>query len=223
MWSFTKLEIIFIFNLSPYFSKVALSNLKLSIPTIEFFHKRCTSLTEKDKSIFVYYRHERSYSHEHTTELNIERSFVAEIPIVRKCAEFVQMVLLSWRVCKYDKDWQWSTYPPPTKQFHQHPHGREAELLSDSERLWSSYYEGWTCPPSPQKFGEIVSVVSINSEERKKFKCPNCLKGYCSRGTLLRHLKLECGKDPQFHCPNCSYQTKHKSNLQRHLAIHRID
>ncbi|XP_049861445.1 longitudinals lacking protein isoform X3 [Schistocerca gregaria] len=32
-----------------------------------------------------------------------------------------------------EKDWQWSTYPSPTKQFHQHPHGREAELLSAKE------------------------------------------------------------------------------------------
>ncbi|XP_049780145.1 uncharacterized protein LOC126176971 isoform X1 [Schistocerca cancellata] len=44
-----------------------------------------------------------------------------------------QLLCCVLSVLSDDKDWQWSTYPPPTKQFHQHPHGREAELLSAKE------------------------------------------------------------------------------------------
>ncbi|KAK9882334.1 hypothetical protein WA026_020855 [Henosepilachna vigintioctopunctata] len=37
-----------------------------------------------------------------------------------------------------------------------------------------------------------------------------CGKSYKNRPTLLRHLKLECGKEPQFHCEFCPYKTKRK-------------
>jgi hypothetical protein len=49
------------------------------------------------------------------------------------------------------------------------------------------------------------------------YQCPNCFKSYRIKGTLLRHIRYECGKDPQFQCPHCPQQTKHKSNMLRHI------
>lgn len=49
------------------------------------------------------------------------------------------------------------------------------------------------------------------------FPCPRCRKEYRYRTNMLRHLKVECGKEPQFHCPYCPCQTKHKSSMQRHI------
>ncbi|KAJ9600574.1 hypothetical protein L9F63_026286 [Diploptera punctata] len=49
------------------------------------------------------------------------------------------------------------------------------------------------------------------------FPCPQCRKVYRYRTNMLRHIKLECGKDPQFQCPYCPRQTKQKSSLQRHI------
>ncbi|KAJ4427492.1 hypothetical protein ANN_25140 [Periplaneta americana] len=49
------------------------------------------------------------------------------------------------------------------------------------------------------------------------FSCPRCRKVYRYRTNMLRHLKVECGKEPQFQCPYCPCQTKHKSSMQRHI------
>jgi uncharacterized C2H2 Zn-finger protein len=49
------------------------------------------------------------------------------------------------------------------------------------------------------------------------FRCTQCGKVYMRKGTLTRHLKYECGKEPQFHCPHCSLRTKHKSSLLTHM------
>jgi uncharacterized Zn-finger protein len=49
------------------------------------------------------------------------------------------------------------------------------------------------------------------------FRCTQCEKVYMSKGSLTRHLKFECGKEPQFQCPHCPLRTKHKSNLLTHI------
>lgn len=46
--------------------------------------------------------------------------------------------------------------------------------------------------------------------------CSRCGNIYCRKGSLLHHLKWECGKDPGFVCSYCPFATKHKSSLQRH-------
>jgi hypothetical protein len=51
------------------------------------------------------------------------------------------------------------------------------------------------------------------------YKCPNCDKLYRWKNTLLRHLRLECGKEPQFHCLYCPYSSKRKGNLQKHVTL----
>jgi uncharacterized C2H2 Zn-finger protein len=50
-----------------------------------------------------------------------------------------------------------------------------------------------------------------------EFPCPRCRKVYRYHTNMLRHLKVECGKEPQFQCPYCPCQTKHKSSMQRHI------
>jgi hypothetical protein len=49
------------------------------------------------------------------------------------------------------------------------------------------------------------------------FRCTQCGKVYMRKGTLTRHLKFECGKEPQFQCPLCPLRTKHKSSLLTHM------
>lgn len=48
-------------------------------------------------------------------------------------------------------------------------------------------------------------------------RCEQCGRSYRYRENLLRHIRVECGKEAQFHCIYCKYKTKHKTNLQRHL------
>jgi uncharacterized C2H2 Zn-finger protein len=49
------------------------------------------------------------------------------------------------------------------------------------------------------------------------FQCTQCGKVYMSKGSLTRHLKFECGKEPQFQCPHCPLRTKRKSSLMTHI------
>jgi len=42
-----------------------------------------------------------------------------------------------------------------------------------------------------------------------QFECPKCSKTYSYFRTLKRHLKLECGKEPQLQCPYCPKRTIH--------------
>lgn len=55
------------------------------------------------------------------------------------------------------------------------------------------------------------------------FKCPGCGKSYWYKKTMLRHLRLECGKEPQFQCPYCSHRAKQKNHLVKHVASRHKD
>ncbi|KAG8259239.1 hypothetical protein J6590_014708 [Homalodisca vitripennis] len=53
--------------------------------------------------------------------------------------------------------------------------------------------------------------------DRPLYGCDKCSRMYLNRETLYRHIKYECGKDPQFFCPLCSFRSKRKCNLQNHI------
>lgn len=54
-----------------------------------------------------------------------------------------------------------------------------------------------------------------------QFRCPQCNRRYRLKATLNRHIKFECGKEPQFDCTACHSKFHHRSNLRRHiLTIH---
>ncbi|XP_021915072.1 longitudinals lacking protein, isoforms A/B/D/L isoform X12 [Zootermopsis nevadensis] len=55
------------------------------------------------------------------------------------------------------------------------------------------------------------------------FKCPGCGKSYWYKKTMLRHLRLECGKEPQFQCPYCPHRAKQKNHLVKHIASRHKD
>ncbi|KAL3275223.1 hypothetical protein HHI36_019992 [Cryptolaemus montrouzieri] len=59
---------------------------------------------------------------------------------------------------------------------------------------------------------------SVRNHMRYFFKCPNCTRRYTRKTTLLRHMKVECGKMPTFHCRWCGVQFKYKHVLQRHIT-----
>lgn len=73
-------------------------------------------------------------------------------------------------------------------------------------------------------FGASTSEHGAGSYSNKGFYCTQCLKVYRHRSNLLRHIRLECGKEPIFHCPYCQHRSKRKGNLMIHIRnLHRKD
>jgi len=54
-------------------------------------------------------------------------------------------------------------------------------------------------------------------DESLPFVC-RCGRRYALKGSLLSHMRLECGKEPSFHCPlpNCDSSFHRKHSLERH-------
>lgn len=46
-----------------------------------------------------------------------------------------------------------------------------------------------------------------------------CSRLYQHKGTLLRHLRVECNKNPMHECPHCPYRSKQKAPLKRHVVL----
>ncbi|PSN32883.1 hypothetical protein C0J52_13331 [Blattella germanica] len=49
------------------------------------------------------------------------------------------------------------------------------------------------------------------------FRCHRCNNVYNHRTSLLRHVRQECGKEPQFECPICGHRSKLHCNLLKHI------
>lgn len=54
-----------------------------------------------------------------------------------------------------------------------------------------------------------------------RFNCPVCEKSYLYRSGLHRHLKHECGKEPQFVCPRCNKRCARSDQLRAHMLSRR--
>lgn len=73
-------------------------------------------------------------------------------------------------------------------------------------------------------FGASTSEPGAGKISSKGFYCTQCLKVYRHRSNLLRHIRLECGKEPIFHCPYCQHRSKRKGNLMIHIRnLHHKD
>ncbi|VVC28705.1 Zinc finger C2H2-type,Zinc finger, RING/FYVE/PHD-type [Cinara cedri] len=57
----------------------------------------------------------------------------------------------------------------------------------------------------------------------QRIYCPNnCGRNYQSNNGLKRHLRYECGVEPQFRCPICPKRFSRKSNLKQHVLFYAI-
>lgn len=52
------------------------------------------------------------------------------------------------------------------------------------------------------------------------YTCKKCGNAYARPHSLSRHLRFECGVEPQFECPVCHKKSKHKHNLVLHMRTH---
>lgn len=94
-------------------------------------------------------------------------------------------------------------------------------LSSDLDWTQYGHHQNADSHVNPQGYGAIEQTVTQWSQSELKtgklFSCPTCGKRYNYKHNLGRHMRQECGKEPQFHCPYCPHVTKHKASLQKHI------
>ncbi|XP_023703658.1 longitudinals lacking protein isoform X27 [Cryptotermes secundus] len=84
--------------------------------------------------------------------------------------------------------------------------------------LAEMYIEDIPLPRDATKHSNtIVLTASRARRYAESFRCQRCGNFYTYKKNLLRHLNLECGKEPQFQCPYCPKKAKHKNHLLRHI------
>lgn len=68
---------------------------------------------------------------------------------------------------------------------------------------------------------EDISTITTSSNTMTggtSNSCPKCGRTYTRKTNLLRHMRIECGKEAQFQCSQCFYKCKHKHSMLRHLT-----
>ncbi|KAF5273673.1 hypothetical protein FQA39_LY07363 [Lamprigera yunnana] len=116
----------------------------------------------------------------------------------------------------------------------------QSVLFSDSEPTTVQVIFPDKCSTIPPLITEIDTLISLENvtheretKEVKKrkiqklpcaeyltsdgYSCPNCGKLYNARKNLVRHLKMECGKEPQYICPYCNYKNHRRNEIKNHL------
>lgn len=73
-----------------------------------------------------------------------------------------------------------------------------------------------TQPPHWLTSPWIVSKVPL-FDPKGQFRCEQCNNVYSHRKSLVRHVRQECGKEPQFQCPFCNHRTKLHCNMLKHI------
>lgn len=54
-------------------------------------------------------------------------------------------------------------------------------------------------------------------DQSDAFRCTKCLKTYNAKRNLQRHMRTECGKEPQFGCTFCGYRNYRRNELVKHV------
>ncbi|KAI8426622.1 hypothetical protein MSG28_005402 [Choristoneura fumiferana] len=73
---------------------------------------------------------------------------------------------------------------------------------------------------TPYILGYGTSGLSGGKAGWTLYECVDCGNKYKHKGSLQRHIKYECRKQPSFKCPYCVYRAYQKHNLllhERHL------
>ncbi|XP_076546434.1 uncharacterized protein LOC117604380 [Osmia lignaria lignaria] len=73
-------------------------------------------------------------------------------------------------------------------------------------------------PNAVSFIGKNATATSIR--DSSSYSCPRCGNAYTRPHSLSRHIRFECGVEPQFECPVCHKKSKHKHNLVLHMRTH---
>ncbi|CAB3365697.1 Hypothetical predicted protein [Cloeon dipterum] len=125
---------------------------------------------------------------------------------------------------------------PPFHPLFTHPDpvagggGAAVDLYSKILSVWAPSGGGSGAPPagvaaagSARRASDSSPTASSSPllvEKGGAYACPRCGNSYARPHSLNRHLRFECGVEPQFECPICHKKSKHKHNLMLHMRTH---
>ena len=65
---------------------------------------------------------------------------------------------------------------------------------------------------------ECQDPLSMAGDDAIQFSCTKCYKKYRNRGSLIRHLRYECGPEKHFKCQFCPFSTKRRDYMVSHIS-----
>lgn len=65
---------------------------------------------------------------------------------------------------------------------------------------------------------ECQDPLSMAGDNTNQFPCSQCNKKYRNRGSLIRHLRYECGPEKHFKCQFCPFCTKRRDYMVNHIS-----
>ncbi|KAG7205689.1 hypothetical protein KM043_007638 [Ampulex compressa] len=75
-----------------------------------------------------------------------------------------------------------------------------------------------------EAFGDWYPAEGVPKHRQdtvRRFKCPKCGNGYKYLGDMKKHLRFQCGQEPNFECPYCHKRAKVSSNMYAHVrSVH---
>lgn len=72
----------------------------------------------------------------------------------------------------------------------------------------------------PENNSDSGTKTFVYTYEKDQYRCARCLRSYKAKKSVIRHFRLECGKQPKYQCPYCTYKSTYHFYLKKH--IHRM-
>lgn len=68
-------------------------------------------------------------------------------------------------------------------------------------------------------YSNFLDDMLAKPNHQNQFSCAKCNRVYKHKNNLYRHVRFECGVNPQFQCPMCPFKAKQKDNLKSHMLV----
>lgn len=106
------------------------------------------------------------------------------------------------------------------------------ELWSEEKHLNTFPKQSFSIQQEVSSVYNRLSIISGTSQGRvtsdrvselsigKTYHCRRCGSVFKHPSSFGRHVRYECGRDPQFQCPVCSMKFKQKYNMIVHMRRH---
>lgn len=94
------------------------------------------------------------------------------------------------------------------------PGVEDNQEISTKQDLVNEEVKDITSIRDSTKFTQILDRDSLKTIG---YVCTKCRKIYNARRNLVRHMNMECGKEPKYSCNFCDYRNHRRNDLSKHI------